>query len=99
MKSMPPRTLNVFEALANIKFLKKFLQQFVMGGGTALAIYLNHRISEDLDFFKKGYDLNKRDIFRFLEKNNIHYTIISEPSREQIDLDINEVNLTSTPEF
>lgn len=94
MKSMPPQTLKVFEALAACKLFKKVPQQFVLVGGTALAIHINHRLSEDLDFFKKGYDLNKREIYRFLEKNSIHYRIISEPSREQIDLDINGVKIT-----
>jgi predicted nucleotidyltransferase component of viral defense system len=91
---MPAQTLSVFEALADCKFLKRILQQFVMVGGTALAIHLKHRMSEDLDFFKKGYDLNKREISRFLEKNGIHYKIISEPSREQIDIDIKGVKIT-----
>lgn len=91
---MPPHTLNVFEALAAVKYQKKVLQQFVLVGGTGLSIYLKHRLSEDLDFFKNGYDLNKREIYRFLEKNNIPYTIISDPSREQVDLDIEGVKIT-----
>jgi len=94
MQSMPPQTLNVFEALAAVKYQKKFLQQFVLVGGTALSIHIKHRLSEDLDFFKNGYDLNKGKLFQFLKKNNIHYTIISEPSREQIDLNIEGVKIT-----
>lgn len=91
---MPPQTSMVFEALASGKYLKKVLQQFVLVGGTALSIYINHRLSEDLDFFKNGYDLNKREIYRFLDKNGTNYKIISEPSREQIDLDIKGVKVT-----
>ncbi len=34
---------------------KKF-KQYYLTGGTALAFYFNHRISEDLDFFSQTYD-------------------------------------------
>lgn len=94
IQSMPPQTLKVFEALADNKYLKKVLEQFVLVGGTGLSVYLKHRLSEDLDFFKNGYQLNKRELYRFLDKNNIHYTIISDPSSEQVDLDIEGVKTT-----
>lgn len=58
---MPPQTVKVFEALATGKYLKRVLGQFVLVGGTALSIHIKHRLSEDLDFFKNGYNLNKRD--------------------------------------
>ena len=32
---------------------QKFIKQFCLAGGTACAIYLNHRTSDDLDFFSK----------------------------------------------
>ncbi len=91
---MPPQTWKVFEALASSKYLKKIPQQFVLVGGTALSIHISHRLSEDLDFFKNGYDLNKREIYQFLKKNNTSYKIIAEPSREQVDLDIEGVKIT-----
>ncbi len=91
---MPPQTLKVFKKLATCKYQKKVLQQFVLVGGTALAVHIKHRLSEDLDFFKNGYDLKKREIFKFLDKNGISYNIIAEPSREQIDMDIEGVKIT-----
>ena len=45
--SMPERTERLFEAIAKGDELK----DFVLVGGTALAIHLKHRTSEDLDFF------------------------------------------------
>lgn len=48
-----------------LQVLKPVLSSFYLTGGTALGrFYLNHRFSEDLDFF-----LNKSDIFHSIVKN------------------------------
>lgn len=45
-----------------------FIQDFYLTGGTALAVfYLNHRYSEDLDFFTQKEDLDPQSITIFLE--------------------------------
>ena len=43
---------------------KSFLQDFYLAGGTALALHLGHRWSEDLDFFSK----NKFDSFGLISR-------------------------------
>ncbi len=48
-----------------LQVLKPVLGSFYLTGGTALGrFYLNHRFSEDLDFF-----MNKSDTFHALIKN------------------------------
>jgi hypothetical protein len=54
--------------------LLKFLQDstvfasYFLVGGTALSLQLGHRISDDIDLFTRG-DINKDEIFDFLNKN------------------------------
>ena len=43
---MKPET----EALANRLSIEPLLEKFLLVGGTALSLYLNHRLSEDLNF-------------------------------------------------
>ena len=45
--SLPPDSLKVLERLAVIASLKNFY----LAGGTAVALHLGHRVSEDFDFF------------------------------------------------
>lgn len=45
--ALPPGRIEVLESLARIKGLKNFY----LAGGTAVALHLGHRISEDFDFF------------------------------------------------
>ncbi len=42
---------NTRTALLELIQTAPFLQNFVLVGGSALALHLNHRQSEDLDFF------------------------------------------------
>ncbi len=45
-----------------------FAKRFYFGGGTALAeFYLQHRLSEDLDFFTETREVNPVAILRFLQ--------------------------------
>jgi len=92
--SMPQSTKEVFETLSGVRYLKKTLLEYTLLGGTALSIYLKHRMSEDLDFFKNGTNLNKGKLFYFFRKNEIKYEIIAEPSSEQIDLMIGNVKIS-----
>lgn len=46
-------TRKAFSDLSKLSFIK----QFYLAGGTAAALYLAHRLSEDFDFFsKETYD-------------------------------------------
>ena len=50
---------------------------YFLVGGTALSLQLGHRISDDIDLFTQN-DINKDEIFDFLNKNyNGKYQIIS----------------------
>jgi len=44
---LPPGRVEVLERLAGLPGLKSFY----LAGGTAVALHLGHRISEDFDFF------------------------------------------------
>lgn len=48
MNGLTPKTSAMFEAVSNLECIKPF----VLVGGTALSLQLNHRQSEDLDFMK-----------------------------------------------
>ncbi|MCK4836866.1 MAG: nucleotidyl transferase AbiEii/AbiGii toxin family protein [Candidatus Aminicenantes bacterium] len=92
--SMPQNTREVFETLSGVRYLKKTLLEYTLVGGTALSIYLKHRMSEDLDFFKNGTSLDKGKLFAFFRKNGIKYEILAEPSSEQIDFLLGKVKIS-----
>jgi len=61
---MKPET----EALANRLSGEPLLEKFLLVGGTALSIYLNHRLSEDLDFATSERVLPTQAISDLLER-------------------------------
>lgn len=69
-----------------------FLHKYVLSGGSALALYLGHRKSEDLDFFTYEDSLNKHEIFEYL--NRFDDTRILNQTDEQIDALIGGVKIT-----
>ena len=96
MNVLNGNTKQVFEKLAQLELIKEFT--FI--GGTALALQLNHRISEDLDFCLWAehprqvlVGINEKKILESLTKEfdpvTIKYT-----APNQIDLVINEVKIT-----
>ncbi len=56
------------EALANKIAGETLLDQFLLVGGTALSVYLKHRLSEDLDFATTENKLPKKAISEFLDR-------------------------------
>jgi predicted nucleotidyltransferase component of viral defense system len=50
IKTLAPKTKAFLDQISG----KSFLDQFYLSGGTALALHLGHRESEDLDFFTKS---------------------------------------------
>lgn len=64
LELMPARTRHVFEQLKNDARLKGF----TLVGGTALALQIGHRISEDLDFNVFGQKLPLRSIDGVLDE-------------------------------
>ena len=55
---LPPDTSRVFQILANVAELSRF----VLVGGTAMALQCRHRLSEDLDFWLPEGRLREREI-------------------------------------
>jgi predicted nucleotidyltransferase component of viral defense system len=69
-----------------------FLQNFVLVGGSALALHISHRQSEDLDFFTYQDVFNKTAILDYI-KCFPHREIINN-SPQQLDLLLNGVKVT-----
>ena len=93
--AMPKKTEILFEKIAN----ENDLEDFVLAGGTALAIYIKHRTSEDLDFFiNKNIISNviKRKIDTLIERLSKEYIIteIQNVENEQINYMFGDVKVT-----
>jgi len=87
---MPANTLTVFQGLKS----SSFMSQLTLVGGTALAIQIRHRLSEDLDFVSDDEELNVNLIKRNISKVFPNYRIIRQDYKWQIDLLINHVKVT-----
>lgn len=87
---MPLQTCRVFETLAD----QDFMQSYVLVGGTALAIQIKHRMSEDLDFITDSETLNTLIIKRNIANLFPDYKIIREDSKWQIDVIVENTKLT-----
>ncbi|MDH7553197.1 MAG: nucleotidyl transferase AbiEii/AbiGii toxin family protein [Spirochaetota bacterium] len=71
----------------------KFLRNFVFVGGSALAMYLRHRKSEDLDFFTWDKEqFNKRQILQYIDRFN-EKEILNEDA-DILDLRLNTTKVT-----
>jgi len=72
-----------------------FIQNFTLVGGSGLAYYLNHRLSEDLDYFTWNKSLDRKVLDKFLLSiNENHEVIILNQSPLEIDLLIDGVKIT-----
>lgn len=72
-----------------------FIENFTLVGGSGLAYYLNHRLSEDLDYFTWEATLNKNLIDQFLDTISKNYQIkILNQSATEIDLLIENTKIT-----
>ena len=56
MNGLAPHTEKVFERISRLECIK----DYVLMGGTALALQLNHRLSEDLDFCRWHKEKNEK---------------------------------------
>lgn len=90
LESLQPDTREVLIQLSNLPIM----QSFVFVGGSALAIYLNHRLSEDLDFFSVNEELDTFSILEQIKKLKTKDFIIINSSKTQLDLFINKVKVT-----
>lgn len=87
---MPGSTLEVFERLNQCPFITKF----TLVGVTALAIQLEHRLSEDLDFIYDDEHLKTAALKRNVLKAFPESMIIRQDYDWQIDFIINNVKVT-----
>lgn len=72
-----------------------FIQNFTLVGGSGLSYYLNHRLSEDLDYFSWESTLNKNEIDKFLRSiSKAHNLTILNQSPSEIDLLIDNIKIT-----
>jgi predicted nucleotidyltransferase component of viral defense system len=88
---LPENTKKIFDLIAK----EKFFQDYVLVGGTALSLQIQHRLSEDLDFIYDAETIPITKIKRFINskfKNN--YRILKEDGDYQIDFLISNVKLT-----
>lgn len=69
-----------------------FLRNYVLVGGSALALHLCHRKSEDLDFFTYSDSFSKEEIYSYLDRFD-NKEIINQ-SEDHMDLLINGVKVT-----
>jgi len=69
-----------------------FLEKYVLVGGSALALYVCHRKSEDLDFFTYDDSFDKKEIFDYIQ--GFENKEVLHQSDEQIDLLLDGVKVT-----
>ncbi|MDO5523900.1 MAG: nucleotidyl transferase AbiEii/AbiGii toxin family protein [Bacteroidia bacterium] len=81
-KALAPKTEKIFEKISKMETIKPF----VLVGGTALSLQINHRKSEDLDFMKWRTSKNeKMEVNWFqIEKELLQLGIIT--SRNLLDI-------------
>jgi len=88
--NIPKETAKLFDEFAKLAFIKNF----TLVGGTALALQLGHRQSEDLDFIFDGEKIPTTSIKREISKRFPKYRIIREDKDYQLDFLINQVRIT-----
>ncbi len=85
------KTRKVFQIFSK----DKFISDYVLVGGTALSLQIEHRKSEDLDFIFDGENLPIKEIKRNINKTFFqNYKIIKEDKKYQIDFIIEGVKVT-----
>jgi predicted nucleotidyltransferase component of viral defense system len=74
-----PKTANVLKKMSE----QSFLSAFTFVGGSALALYLKHRQSEDLDFFTWEDRLDKATIQHVIYSQFIDFKLINDATLQQ----------------
>jgi hypothetical protein len=89
-ENLPDRSAGLLKRLMS----EKFMNRFTLVGGTALALQLGHRQSEDLDFIFDGEKLATQGIKRFIAKTFPDYRLIRNESGYQLDFIISNIKIT-----
>ena len=90
LKNLLPDTVAVLRKLAKLNFV----QNFTFVGGSALAIYLKHRYSEDIDLFTWEKSLDISNISNTLYSKGFKKMVTVNLSKTQADFIIDGVKLT-----
>jgi predicted nucleotidyltransferase component of viral defense system len=85
---LPSKTANILMKLSDLEIINNH----VLIGGTALAIHLNHRLSEDLDFFSHT-DFDFEDFFSEMKRNFNNVSKRLE-TKKQVDFIIEGIKVT-----
>lgn len=80
------------EVLSTLVETAPFLSNYSLVGGSALALYLCHRKSEDLDFFTYSDSFNRQEVFQYLKRFD-RKEIVTD-SADQLDVLIEGVKVT-----
>ena len=87
---IPERTAKLFNEFAKLDFIRKY----TLVGETALALQLEHRQSEDLDFVYDSEKIPHLAIKREISKRFPSYRLIREEKDYQLDFLIDQVKVT-----
>ena len=87
---IPSATSGLLQKLSREPYMKRFS----LVGGTALALQLGHRQSEDLDFVSDGEKIDASGIRRFIARRFPDYRLIREEKGYQLDFLIEKVKVT-----
>ena len=90
LNNLPSTTAQLLLRLSKEKYMKRF----ALVGGTALALQLGHRQSEDLDFIFDGEKIDGMGIKRFMSRLFPDFRLIREEPGYQLDFLVNTVKLT-----
>lgn len=82
------------ETVLNLLSEKEFLESFTFVGGSAIAYYLQHRLSEDLDFFSWHKLLPDETDFFITEVSKKNKIEIIQKSKNNLDILIDDINVT-----
>lgn len=89
LNSLAPNSKSTLEKLSELDVCG----DFVMVGGSALAIYLEHRTSEDIDLFTFNKDFDLNDILKIIPTIFSDIQIVVK-SHNQLDLIVNDTKVT-----
>ena len=90
LDALAQKTKNVLIILSKLEELK----QFTFVGGSALSVYLKHRISEDLDFFSWENELRNEALLREIKDTFPKGFKIETLNKKQLNLKIEGVKIT-----
>ncbi len=75
-----------------LPLVKVFSREFILVGGTAVALHIGHRKSIDFDLFKTGAFNRKKILDRIKSFNYV--CIVTRSVSEQLNMDVNNVKFT-----